>query len=290
MRKALLLVAAVVAVLDWSLFVLVHTGACPTSFSAGQERWILGILVACALVAGLTGAERLTWKIGLALAAVAVAGAWSAELLARTRYLEPLPWSADAPGIVLLLVAAMGGGLLSGWQWWTILVLPAASIGFFHLSESLWDPGVECFPQNTAVVRGLIFLPVAVLVGAAVARRAPRPAGVAGVALLVVPLIGLGWAAYRHWRPIDVRPKQPPAIAEIDGRLTLHVGGIPTRLGPQEERAGGHRRQPRARGEADPYGHVLHPLHGFDPGCEISDPGLGAIWVQGDPIERIERE
>lgn len=295
LRRTALVVVACIAVLDWVFFMLVHAGDCPTSFSAGEGRWVLGILVGCGIAAWALGDRRITWRIGLALIAMLAIGAWSINLLAHTRYLEPLPWTAGALGVLLLVVAAFGAGLLSGWQWLTLLVLPAAAIGFFHLSESLWNSGVECFPQDAAVVRGLVLLPVAIIAGAFVARSVPKPAFAAGAVLLLLPFVVLGWAAYRHTHPIDHRSTNPPELA-WDGNK-LRVNGV---FGEgREHREIGPALSKTAVGVGDslvlarrriPSAQCFIPLHGFDPGCEVSDRTLGLIWINGDPITSIASE
>lgn len=94
---------------------------------------------------------------------------------------------------------------MGGWQWWTLLILPAATVGFLYISEDLFYSGSESDQYDAAVGRGLLLLPVAIGIGALVSRWI-RNGRVVGLAVMTLPLVGVAWAGERHVRPIDRRP------------------------------------------------------------------------------------
>lgn len=223
MRVAGLVVASIVALVGWGLLALTYTQDCPLfdGLRIGLALLLIGGVAAGLLGEGrrghpetdrVGGAER---SVGLALVpALALAG-WSVFLLAHTSYLEPLPSSAAWIGITLLLVVALGAGLLSGWQWWTLLMLPAAFVGLLHLSESLFDSGVECEPYHPALTRGLLLVPIAIGLGAIAHRlshHAPAARGV-GSLLIALPLAVVSWAGVRHAAPINRVPASRFVVA-----------------------------------------------------------------------------
>ena len=173
-------------------------------------------------------------SVGPTLLAGLVLAGWSVFLL-DTVYLEPLPSTAGKLGVALLLVTAVGAGLVSGLRWWTLLLLPAAFVGFFDLSASLHDSGVEYKPYNTPVLKYLWLIPAVVGLGAVASRFIPLGARIAGAALLLLPLAVFTWAAYRHVRPIDHRPAHPlliqhPALPESPSYRGVHIGDSKRRL------------------------------------------------------------
>ena len=225
-RVSLAFITAVVAV-GWLLVVVIHTG-CPDSLTY-LEPWTLGILVLCSVVAGLLGVTRHPeQRLSLTLLAALATLVWSFLTLARTDYLDPLPWSAGTIGVSMLVAATLGAGLLSGWQWWTLLVLPAAAIGFFHLSDALYDSGVECEPYHPAVMRGLLLVPAAIALGAVIARFVSRPARVAGAVLVLLPVTAFAWAGFRHQYPIDRQPEHPLMIRWLGGAVTFRGVAVDT--------------------------------------------------------------
>lgn len=300
LRRVSCKVLAGLALATWSIVLLLHTGECPDSLGSRFKTGALGVILVATLGAGLlSGRQHLVRRLSFAGLATLSLALWGVVLLGHTRYLEPLPWSAGTIGVTLLIIVALGAGLLSGWQWWTLLALPAALIGFSRLSRSLYDSGVECGPYHPAVTQGLLLVPIAVGVGALTARlarrRTPGSEIVVGSVLVLLPLVVFAWAGIRRARPIDHQPKRPPVIAEIRGQLRIR------RIGEEANASGITNAQAKHAGvgigdslalvtKRIPGASCLIPLHSFDPGCEVQDPTLGLIWVQGDPIERIGSE
>jgi hypothetical protein len=52
---------------------------------------------------------------------------------------------AGTLGVVLLLAVSVGAGLVGGWQWWTLLILPVAAVGFVYISEDLFESASQRF-------------------------------------------------------------------------------------------------------------------------------------------------
>jgi hypothetical protein len=135
-------------------------------------------------------------------------------------YLEPLPWRSGQIGVVLLLVAALGAGMLGGGRWWSYpLLLAACGIGVYYPSGSLQHDGrwwSDWFNADTGgsvddpVLYLLLLAPVAIVLGALVGRRTGNRT--AGALVLAVPLAVIVWAGIRHANPIDHRPAHPSLI------------------------------------------------------------------------------
>lgn len=141
--------------------------------------------------------EPLLWA-GLALAG------WSVFLL-DTGYLEPLPWTAGGFGVALLLMAALGAGLVSGWRRWKLLwLLAAALVGCVSLSGALWY-GNPDYPDLNDVALGLFLLPVVIALGG-LATHLPGRMRLLGGIVLAGPLVVVVWAGFRHLHPVDERP------------------------------------------------------------------------------------
>jgi hypothetical protein len=256
----------VVGVVAFGLVALFHGGYCPEALPSQLWNGALGVIGVCAVGAGLIGASRAPFgrRLALSLLAAVPLAAWSVLLLSRTLYLEPLPGSAGTMGLSLLVAAALGAGLIAGLQWWTLVLLPAGVIGFSRLSESLYDSGVECWPFHPHVSKALLLLPVAILAGAIVARFAMRAALVAGIALVVAPVVVFGWAGLRHARPIDSRPAEVypidlPALPALPTYRGLKIGDSRQRmlslLGPPDR---------ASRGEHDGTADFIDYTYGAD--------------------------
>lgn len=212
-------ILALVAVL-WLAVLLIHAPL--ETRPVGVLEVTFSLLVTAALVAGVRGElgrrresqdedSRVIRNAARAILAALPVGAWSAFLFADTGYLEPLPLEAGTIGGALLIAAAVGGGLTSGWQWWTLLVLPAAAVGLIRISDDLFDSAGDLTSYHPAVYYCLLLLPLAIGVGAFASRWIPHAVGV-GLAVMVLPVVGVAWAGFRHARPIDRRPKSPLLI------------------------------------------------------------------------------
>jgi hypothetical protein len=207
----LLLIAAA-----WFAVLLVDSNDSYDPRPVGALEVILVVLAVAALVAGLLAEfgsrsarcrprREAARRASRALLAAVIVAAWSVVLITYTGYLEPLPWEAGALGVVLLLAVSVGAGLVGGWHWWTLLILPAATVGFLYVSEDLFYSGSEFDQYDAAVGRGLLLLPVAIGIGA-LASRWIRKGLVVGLAVMALPLVGIAWAGERHVRPVDHRP------------------------------------------------------------------------------------
>ena len=150
-----------------------------------------------------------------AIAAATALAAWGVFLLDFT-YLEPLRWGAAELGVVLLLVAALGAGLVSGWSWWTLLLIPAAGIGVAHPSDAFLVAGWKFLSDEPQDANDAIYLlsllPVAIVLGAMLSRATYR-APVVGAVLLSLPLAIVAWAGFRSARPIDREPAHPITLS-----------------------------------------------------------------------------
>jgi hypothetical protein len=148
------------------------------------------------------------------VATLALAG-YSIFLLDFT-YLEPLPWRAGQLGVVLLLVAAFGAGMLVGWRWPALLLLAACGIGVLYPSASLQQEG-RWWSEHGSEVDGvlvlLVLVPVAIGLGALCGGRLGPRSRIAGAATLALPLIVVAWAGFREASPTDVEPAHPRVIS-----------------------------------------------------------------------------
>ena len=145
-----------------------------------------------------------------ALAAVALAAC--TFLLLDTTSLEPLRWDAATLGIWLLLVAALGAGLLSGLRFRTILLVFVVPVVFLaHPAPTLIAAFGQSEEVESSALKLLWLVPVAVAVGAVGSRFSTRTSLV-GAALLVVPVIVVAWAGFRQARPVDHVPPHPLLI------------------------------------------------------------------------------
>lgn len=204
-------------------------------------------------------------------------------------YLEPLPWRSGQIGVVLLLVAALGAGMLSGWRWPTLVLIVVCAFGVAYPSGSLQQEGRWWSEHGSEVDGTLILLalvPAAVGLGALLGRLGP-PSRVAGGAILALPLVVVVWASVRHADPIDRKPAHPllvsfPVNSDVllirDPRAQTAKGvGIGDNLSLVPS---------RYRADCD----YDYPQSGFQPECSVTrDPeGVSEMIFIGDPIERIK--
>ena len=89
------------------------------------------------------------WRSTLVTAAVLAA--YSIFLLDFT-YLEPLPWRSGQIGVVLLLVAALGAGMLSGWRWQTLLLLATCGVEMVIGLAGRTSIGLVCLKPAQATI------------------------------------------------------------------------------------------------------------------------------------------
>jgi hypothetical protein len=169
-----------------------------------------------------------------ALLAAATLAGWSFVLLDRTRFFEPLPHTAGAIGVALMLVAGLGAGLLGGWNRWTLACVAAGGVGLFRLSESLNYNASDNVSLHPRVFEFLWLLPVAIAAGAAIQRVAPRSRAL-GAMVLASPIVVVAWAGYRQANPIDYRPAEIyhlvlPAHVGLATYRGVHMGATPQQV------------------------------------------------------------